>query len=241
MTGNIRILGRLIVARGNGVLERLAVERKRFDGRVQSLNREIYDPGDGAAILLYDPGRSRVVLVRQFRLPTFLKDRRESLIEVCAGRLDGENAETRIVNEAEEETGFMVRHTLRVFAAYMSPGDFGEKLTFFVAQYRADEDPTGKDGGVVREDQDIEILEPTLDEALAMISTGEIVDAKTILLLHYAELAGLLRGGGFYAVVNGQLAKVQARLRPPQAPPRMPPDRSRHPPLLPAIRTSPAR
>ncbi|MGH6848003.1 MAG: NUDIX domain-containing protein [Methylocella sp.] len=192
MTGNIRILGRHIVSRGNGVLERLAVERKRFDGRVQSFAREIYDPGDGAAILLYDPGRSRVVLVRQFRLPAFLKDRRESLIEVCAGRLDGENAETRIVKEAEEETGFAVRRPRRVFEAYMSPGCFGEKLTFFVAQYRA-EDRTGEGGGLVGEGEDIEILEPTLDEALAMIGTGEIIDAKTILLLHYAEFAGLVR------------------------------------------------
>ncbi|MGH6800705.1 MAG: NUDIX domain-containing protein [Methylocella sp.] len=194
MTGSIRILGRHIVSRGNGVLERLAVERKRFDGRVQSLAREIYDPGDGAAILLYDPGRSRVVLVRQFRLPAFLKDRRESLIEVCAGRLDGENAETRIIKEAEEETGFVVRHPHRVFEAYMSPGCFGEKLTFFVAQYKA-EDRAGKGGGLLGEGEDIEILEPTLDEARAMIGTGEIIDAKTILLLHYAELAGLMRGG----------------------------------------------
>jgi len=194
MTGNIRILGRHIVTRGNGLLERLAIERKRFDGRVQSLAREIYDPGDGAAILLYDPGRSRVVLVRQFRLPAYLKDRHESLIEVCAGRLDGENAETRIVTEAEEETGFAVRHPRRVFEAYMSPGCFGEKLTFFVAQYTAG-DRTGKGGGLAGEGEDIEILEPTLDEALAMIGTGEIIDAKTILLLHYAELAGLVRGG----------------------------------------------
>jgi nudix-type nucleoside diphosphatase (YffH/AdpP family) len=193
MTGNIRILGRHIVSRGHGTLERLAVERKRFDGREQTLAREIYDPGDGAAILLYDPGRSRVVLVRQFRLPTYLKDHRESLIEVCAGRLDGENAETRIVKEAEEETGFVVGHPRRVFEAYMSPGCFGEKLTFFVAQYKAG-DRTGKGGGLVGEGEDIEILEPTLDEALAMIGTGEIIDAKTILLLHYAEFAGLMRG-----------------------------------------------
>ena len=106
MTGNIRILGRHIVSRGNGLLERLAIERKRFDGRVQSLAREIYDPGDGAAILLHDPNRSRVILVCRFRLPAYLKDRYESLIEVCAGKLEGEDTESRISKEAEEETGF---------------------------------------------------------------------------------------------------------------------------------------
>src|ERR1700724_1104286 len=110
MAGNIRILGRHIVSRGNGLLERLAVERKRFDGRLQGLAREIYDPGDGTAILLYDPSRSGVVLVRQFRLPAFLRRRHESLIEVCAGKLEGEDAESRISEEAEEETGFTVRN-----------------------------------------------------------------------------------------------------------------------------------
>lgn len=195
MTDNIRIVGRQIVARGHGLLERVAIERKRFDGRMQSLAHEVYDTGNGAAILLYDPGRSRVVLVRQFRLPAYLKDRHESMIEVCAGKLDGESAESRIIKEAEEETGFLVRNPRRVFEAYMSPGGFAENLIFFVAQYSAG-DRTGDGGGVAGEGEDIEILEPTLEEALAMIGTGEIIDAKTILLLHYAELAGLMRNGG---------------------------------------------
>jgi GDP-mannose pyrophosphatase NudK len=193
MTGNIRILGRRLISRGNGLLEKFSVTRKRFDGRLQSLDREIYDTGDGAAILLYDPSRSRVVLVRQFRLTAFLRDGRESLIEVCAGRLEGEDADKRIIKEVEEETGFIVQNPRRLFEAYVSPGTFAEKLTFFAGQYTAG-DRTGKGGGLEDEDEDIEVLEPTLDEALAMIGKGDIVDAKTILLLHYAERAGLMRG-----------------------------------------------
>ena len=110
MNGDIRILARHILSRGNGLLEKFTVARKRFDGRRQTIIREIYDTGDGAAILLYDPSRSRVILVRQFRLTAFLRDGRESLIEVCAGRLEGEDAETRIIKEAEEETGIIVRN-----------------------------------------------------------------------------------------------------------------------------------
>ena len=193
MTSPIAILGRRLISRGNGVLEKFLVSRKRFDGRLQNLNREIYDSGDGAAILLYDPNRSRVVLVRQFRLTAFLRDGRDSLIEVCAGRLDGEDAESRIIKEAEEETGYVVKNPRRLFEAYMSPGCFAEKLTFFAAQYSA-ADRAGTGGGLEEEDEDIEVLEPTLDEALAMIDKGEIVDAKTILLLHYAARAGLMRG-----------------------------------------------
>jgi GDP-mannose pyrophosphatase NudK len=205
MTGTIRVLGRRIISRGNGLLERFTVTRKRFGGAVQSLDREIYDTGDGVAILLYDPTRSLVVLVRQFRLTAYLRDGRESLIEVCAGRLDGEDAESRIIKEVEEETGFIVRNPRRLFEAYMSPGTFAEKLTFFAAQY-TERDRTGKGGGLEDEGEDIEVLEPTLDEALAMIDKGEIVDAKTILLLHYAERAGLMRGND---VLSGRQATVR--------------------------------
>ncbi|HUI22625.1 MAG TPA: NUDIX domain-containing protein [Methylocella sp.] len=194
MTSNIRILGQHLISRGNGLLERFTIERKRFDGRHQNLAREIYDTGDGAAILLYDPSRLRIILVRQFRLTAYLRERRESLIEVCAGRLDGEDAESRIIKEAEEETGVIVRNPCRLFEAYMSPGFFAEKMIFFAAQYTA-ADRVGKGGGLEGEGEDIEVLEPTLDEALDMIGKGEIVDAKTILLLHYAERIGLMRRG----------------------------------------------
>ena len=191
MTSGIRILARRVLSRGNGLLETFTVSRKRFAGSEQTFDREIYDTGNGVAILLYDPSRSRVILVRQFRMTAYLREGRESLIEVCAGRLEGADAETRIVKEAEEETGIVVRNPCRLFEAYMSPGTFSEKLTFFAAQYTP-EDRTGKGGGLHEEDEDIEILEPTLDEALAMIDSGEIVDAKTILLLHYADRAGLM-------------------------------------------------
>jgi nudix-type nucleoside diphosphatase (YffH/AdpP family) len=191
MTANIRICERRAVSKGHGLLERLSIERKRFDGRMQSISREVYDPGDGAAILLYDPFRSRIVLVRQFRAPAYLKDGRESLIEVCAGRLEGEDALSRIIKEAEEETGFAVREPRRLFEAYMSPGSFAEKIIFFAGRYSADE-RRSPGGGCASEGEDIEILEPTLDEALAMIESGEIIDAKTIILLQYAKLHGLM-------------------------------------------------
>ncbi|MCL2453072.1 MAG: NUDIX domain-containing protein [Alphaproteobacteria bacterium] len=192
MAGNIQILSRKILSHGYGLLECFMLARKRFDGRPQNLKREVYDTGDGAAILLYDPSRSRVALVRQFRLTAYLRDGRESLIEVCAGRLEGEDPVTRIIKESEEETGFAVRNPRRLFEAYMSPGVYAEKLTFFVAEYRV-EDRRNQGGGLEEENEDIEVLEPTLTEALAMIERSEIVDAKTILLLQYAEHAGLMQ------------------------------------------------
>jgi nudix-type nucleoside diphosphatase (YffH/AdpP family) len=194
MVEAIRILSRQIVSRGHGILQRIRLDRRRFDGRPQTLDHEVYDTGDGAALLLYDPRRSRVVLIAQFRVPAYLNGGHEKLIEVCAGRLEGADPQTRIVREAEEETGFQVRAPRRLFEAYMSPGCFSERLTFFVAQY-SPRDRIGAGGGLEDEGEDIEILEPTLDEALSMIERGEIIDAKTIILLQYAKLAGLMQGG----------------------------------------------
>ncbi len=192
MTDRVRILAKQILSRGHGVLQKLTLERRRFDGRLQTQIRKVYDTGDGAAILLYDPARSKVVLVRQFRAPAYLNGGHESLIEVCAGRLEGVDAQTRIIREAEEETGFTVRHPRRLFEAYMSPGSFYERITF-LSRNITHADRTGDGGGLEHEGEDIEILEPTLDEALAMIERGEIIDAKTILLLHYAKLLGLMQ------------------------------------------------
>ena len=186
----IDILSREILARGYGLLQKLTLRRQKFDGTPQDITREVYDTGDGAAILLYDPDRRRVLLVRQFRLAAYLATDLESLIEVCAGKLDGLDAASRIIMEVQEETGYAIKNPYFLFEAFMSPGVFSEKLTFFAAPYS----PADKidSGGGIDDDEDIEVLEPTLDEALAMIESGEIIDAKTILLLQYAKLTKLM-------------------------------------------------
>ncbi len=188
---SIRIVGREILSHARYLLEKITFERQRSDGKTQTVTREVYDTGHGAVILLYDPARARVVLVKQFRLPVFLSGYDGHLIEAVAGKLEGEDPETRIVKELEEEAGFKIAKPVRIFEAFMSPGSFMEKLTFFVARY-TQADRVGPGGGLAEEGEDIEVLEPTLDEALAMIETGEIFDAKTIALLYYAKFKGLM-------------------------------------------------
>jgi GDP-mannose pyrophosphatase NudK len=191
MDETIKILSREILSRGFGLLQKVTLRRQKFDGSPQEISRDVYDTGDGAAILLYDPDRKRVLLVQQFRLAAYLATGRESLIEVCAGKLEGLDAASRIVMEVAEETGYAIKNPRFLFEAFMSPGVFSERLSFFVAPY-SPADKTGAGGGLPDDNEDIEILEPTLDEALAMIEKGEIVDAKTILLLNHAKLAKLL-------------------------------------------------
>lgn len=160
---------------------------RRNDGRWQEQRRETYDRGNGAALLPYDLARRTVLLVRQFRFPAFVNGHEDLLIEVAAGLLDDEAPEVRIRGEAEEELGYRLGAVRKVFEAFMSPGSVTEKLHFFVAPYDAGM-RIGDGGGLAEEGEDIEVLEVDIDEALAMVADGRIVDAKTILLLYHAQL-----------------------------------------------------
>lgn len=169
------------------LLKKTVFSYQRSDGTWQTLQRETYDRGNGAAILLYDPVRRTVVLTRQFRYPAFVNGCNDLLTEVPAGLLDEASPEERIRAETEEETGFRVRDVRRIFEAYMSPGSVTEKLFFFVARYSPGDRVTAG-GGTAAEGEDIEVLEIGIDEALGMIATGAIRDGKTIMLLQYAAL-----------------------------------------------------
>ena len=151
-----------------------------------------YDRGNGATILLYLPQNKTVILTRQFRLPTFINGNADGfMIEACAGLLDKDNPEDYIKRETEEETGYKVTEVRKVFEAYMSPGSVTEILYFFVAEYSKDM-KVNDGGGAGHEEENIEVLEMNFDEAFNMIHTGEIKDAKTIMLLQYVKLNNLL-------------------------------------------------
>ncbi len=191
MNGNIRISEVRVLSDDKYVLRKATFAYRRRDGAWQTQSRESYDRGNGAAILLYDPSRGTVLLTRQFRYPAYENGHPEPLIEAVAGMLDKDDPEQTIRREAEEEAGCRIDAPKRIFEAFMSPGAVTERLTFFVAAYSSG-DRIGAGGGLIAEGEDIEILEPQLEEALAMIESGEIMDAKTIMLLQYAKLNGLL-------------------------------------------------
>lgn len=172
-------------------LKKYTFALQRQNGEWQQQNREVYDRGNGATILLYNRQQRTVILTRQFRFPVYVNGHDGMLIEAAAGLLDNMDPENRIKAEAEEETGFRISHVEKVFEAYMSPGSVTEKLYFYIAEYQA-EDRTGAGGGIEAEGEDIEVLEMTLEEALAAIESGLIVDAKTIMLLYHVALKGIL-------------------------------------------------
>ena len=173
------------------VLRKVTFDFRRRDGTWQTQSREAYDRGNGAAILLFNRERGTVLLTRQFRYPAWSNGLTEGmLIEVCAGLLDEDDPETAIRREAEEETGYRLESVRHVLDAYMSPGSVTERLSFFAAEYDGSQ-KVNDGGGEQGSTEDIELLEMPLADALCKIETGEIVDAKTIMLLQWAALANL--------------------------------------------------
>lgn len=169
------------------LLKKTVFEFRRADGSWQRQQRETYDRGNGATLLLYQPNSRRVVLTRQFRFPAFVNGHDGMMVEAPAGLLDQATPERRIRAEVEEETGYRVGEVRKVFEAFMSPGSVTEKLFFFVAEYDA-ASKVSAGGGIEAEGEDIEVLELPFEEALAMIRRGDIVDGKTIMLLQYAAM-----------------------------------------------------
>jgi nudix-type nucleoside diphosphatase (YffH/AdpP family) len=195
LTGNPDVVVRDVelVASGWHVLRRTTFDYRHGDGRWTSEQRETYDRGDGATILLYDAARRTVLLTRQFRFPVYVNGHPDGmLVEAAAGLLDADDPATAIRREAAEELGVEVGELEHVFDVWMSPGSVTERLHFYAAPYTP-ASRTGDGGGLADDGEDIEVLELGFDEALEGIDSGAVADAKTIMLLQWAALSGPFR------------------------------------------------
>lgn len=180
------------VHKGWATLSEITFDYKMTAGNWVSKKRESYNRGDGATILLYNKEKQTVILVKQFRISAFLnEDKTGFIIETCAGMLDKDDPETCVIREVEEETGYRLKEVKKVMEAYSSPGALTEKLYYFVGEY-SEGMKVSEGGGLESEKEDIEILEMPFKEALQKIETGEINDAKTIILLQYAQINNLV-------------------------------------------------
>jgi nudix-type nucleoside diphosphatase (YffH/AdpP family) len=175
-------------------LKNVTYALRRHDGDLQVQSREVYDSADGAAVLLYNRTHRSVVLTRQFRIGARLAGHDGFLLEAAAGMLDGADPATRALAEAREETGYDIDHVQPALQLYASPASTTERIHLFVAEYERERRRDGG-GGNAGEGEDIEVVELDFDDALAMIETGDIVDAKTVLLLMYLERKVLGRHG----------------------------------------------
>ncbi|WP_405382765.1 GDP-mannose pyrophosphatase NudK [Maribacter sp. LLG6340-A2] len=189
---NIRNIEKEILSDNWYTLNKYTFEYQKPDGTWETQNREAYDRGNGAAILLYNADKGTVVLTKQFRMPTYVNGNEDGMmIEVCAGLLDGDNPADCVRKETEEETGYKINNVKKVMQTYMSPGSVTEILYLFVGEYD-DSMKVSEGGGAADETENIEVLELAFEKAMDMISTGGIIDAKTIILLQYAKLNRLV-------------------------------------------------
>ena len=192
MINNIKILNTEILSKNWYTLKKITYEYRKTDGTLQTQSREAYDRGNGATILLYNKEQKTVILTKQFRLPSYINGNENGmLIEACAGLLDKDNPEDCIKRETEEETGYKINDVRKIFEAYMSPGSVTEILYFFIAEY-SQSMKVHDGGGVEHEEENIEVLEIPVQQAMHMIYTGEIKDAKTIMLLQYVKLNNIV-------------------------------------------------
>lgn len=189
---NIKDIERKVLSDNWYTLNKYSFKYQKADGTWETQNREAYDRGNGAAILLYNSKKGTVILTKQFRMPTYVNGNEDGMmIEVCAGLLDGDNPADCVRKEAEEETGYQISKVKKVMETYMSPGSVTEILYLFIGEY--DESmKVGEGGGAEEETENIEVLEIDFSKVKEMVAMGEIKDAKTILLLQYAQLNGLV-------------------------------------------------
>jgi len=163
------------------------------DGSWRKTQRESYDRGDGCCILLYNTTKKTVILTKQFRMPIYQNVKEDAMsIEVCAGALEpNEDPKEGIIREVEEEVGYKIEKAEKVIQSYMSPGAVTEQLFMYVAEYSEDMQ-ISDGGGLESENEEIEVLEMPFTKAIEMVEKGEIKDAKTIMLLQYAQINQLI-------------------------------------------------
>lgn len=190
MTLKIDVIKDKILSENYFLLRNMTYDLTRENGEVVRHKREVYDRGNGATVMLYNRDKKSVVLIRQFRVATWVNGNPDGmLIETCAGLLDDDEPEVCVRKEAIEETGFAVSDVRKVFELYMSPGGVTELIHFFIAEY-SDAHRANAGGGI--EDEEIEVLELPFSRALEMVKTGEIRDGKTVILLQYMLTSGLM-------------------------------------------------
>jgi nudix-type nucleoside diphosphatase (YffH/AdpP family) len=189
----VKINGEEILSQQKTVLKKIDFSLQQIDGTWQDQQREVFDHGNAVTALLYNKEKRTVLLTKQFRIATFLNGNKSGmLLEACAGLLEeGETPEQTMLREIKEETGYEVKTVEKLFDAYSSPGAYKELVHYFLAPV-TEKQKTGEGGGLAEEGEDVKLVELPFEKAVQMVSNGEIKDAKTIVLLLYAQVNKLL-------------------------------------------------
>lgn len=172
-----------ILYKGWSTLKQYLVRYTRENGTAENQIREIYNSGDGAAVLMYDPTAKKILLIKQFRLAALLNGHKDGfIIECCAGMLDALQPEKAIIKEIYEETGYTVHHVHKIYEGFATPGAHMEKIHFFTCAFHWLE-ASHEGGGEAHEQEEIFIQFYDYSDIADLLKSGEIIDCKTIVLL----------------------------------------------------------
>ncbi len=190
---NLKNIKKTTLSKEWATLDRIDYDYQFKNGNWKRLSRETYNRGNGAAILLYNPEKGTVILTKQFRMPAYENDKDDGMsIEACAGAIDNNDMPLEtILRETEEEVGYKINKAKQVLTAYTSPGALTEKMYLFIAEY-TDDMKINEGGGLDSEDEEIVVLELPFPKAIEMVGNEKIIDAKTIMLLQYAQINRLI-------------------------------------------------
>lgn len=156
-------------------------------GTSDVISREVFERGQAAAVLLYDPGRDEVVLIRQFRAGSYVAGLHPWEWEAVAGIIEeGEDAAELVRREALEEAGLPVSDLLRIHRVMLTPGACSESCEIFIG--RTDTGAAGGVFGLQSEGEDILVKALAFAEAYAMLERGEIDNVVAILALQWLAL-----------------------------------------------------
>jgi ADP-ribose pyrophosphatase len=169
-------------------VEEAYLRYEKFNGEMSGTVRRIsLERGDSVSILIYNTITNNIILISQFRYPSY-KSGHGWLIETIAGIVDSnETPEEAARREVEEETGLEITKLEHITTFFPSPGGSSERIFLYYSEVSMDPDSYEKTGGLLCEGEDIKSYEITLEQALEKIKSGEIMDAKTILGIYWLE------------------------------------------------------
>jgi len=185
---DVEIIERAPLHSGYTKVERWTLRHRLFAGGWgKTITREVIDRGHAAAVLPYDAAHDRVVLIEQFRAGAYGAGLPPWNVEIVAGIIEpGESPEAVVRREALEEAGVAVTDLVPMFRYLASPGILTETVAAYCG--RADSEGVGGVFGLDHEGEDIRAFTATLDEAMAMIADGRIVNVTTIVALQWLAL-----------------------------------------------------
>lgn len=169
-------------------VEEAYLRHETFSGGMSETVRRIsLERGDSVAVLIFNLTTEKIILVNQFRYPSY-KNGHGWITEAIAGIVDeDETPEEAARREVQEEIGLTISVLEHISTFYPSPGGSSERIHLYYSEVAGEDAKYKRTGGLISEGEDIKAEELSLEEALTKIKTGEIMDAKTILGIYWLE------------------------------------------------------